>query len=202
MAFCRFTAFCACEQLASNSTSDVIFKLVLENRAPRAGGDSRAAQGGRRPAHAGCAGRQARLRLSARSLRQVAPAFASHMPQTQPLTRFSNLCSKTERLAPAATPECRKAGKIAPRRRRASSNCRREGNFCVRDCGRGNRCKRCSTWARCPTARADCPRAGWPPRLLAALAGGHQQTKWTKGTTVRTHQRLHASRAPVDSVND
>ena len=95
---------CACEQLASNSTSDAIFKLVLENRAPRAGGDSRAAQGGRRPAHAGCVGRQARLRLSARRLRQVAPASASHMPQTQPLTRFSNLCSKTEHLAPAATP--------------------------------------------------------------------------------------------------
>jgi len=54
---------CACEQLASNSASDAIFKLVLENRAPRAGGDSRAAQAGRRPAHAGCASRQARLQL-------------------------------------------------------------------------------------------------------------------------------------------
>ena len=61
-----------CLKLASNSTSNAIFKLALENRAPRAGADSRAAQAGRRPAHAGCAGCQARLRLSACSLRQVA----------------------------------------------------------------------------------------------------------------------------------
>ena len=71
-----------CLKLASNSASDAIFKLVLENRAPRAGGDSCAAQAGRRPAHAGCAGRQARLQLLACSLRQVAPASASPLPHT------------------------------------------------------------------------------------------------------------------------
>ena len=36
--------------------------------------------------------------------RFIAFAPASSLSQTQPLTRFSNLCSKTECLAPAATP--------------------------------------------------------------------------------------------------
>ena len=95
------------------------------------------------------------------------------MPQTLKFPQIQQLGAKF-------VWQCREAGKIAPQRRRANLNCRREGKLsylCVWERGRGHRCKRCSTWARCPPARADCPRAGWPPRLLVALAGGHQQTK-------------------------
>ena len=159
MAFCRFAALCACEQLASNSTSNAIFKLALENRAPRAGADSRAAQAGRRPAHAGCAGCQARLRLSACSLRQV--AHVGSQPQMclklSNFLRFSRVQSSSGNAA--------KQGKSPPGDGVQTRTTAAKGTALTSACGNADE----------GTAASDAARgldAQRPGRTAPALPGG------------------------------